>query len=258
MPPGLVWQGEQWTSLGDNMAADSREREELVQINPSGGGEVADRTRIVLRPLASPMPLGFFAFGVGIALTSLLDLGVFAQPYSHQVAVLLLAFTAPLELLAAVFAMLARDPGAGTALAVLGATWISTGVGMLLAPPGTTSPVSGAFAICLTAVLLVLAAAASQGKPALAILLGLSTLRFLANGIHELLDSRPWATAAGALGMLIAAFSVYGGLALLLEDSLGRTVLPTGRRGRARDSIEGGFAAQLAQLETEAGVRNQL
>ncbi len=243
--------------LDDNLAAAAPERTPpMSAVQPASA--TADRTRIVLRPLASPMPLGFFAFAVGIALTSLLDLGVFAEPYAHQVAVLLLAFTAPLEMLAAVFAMLARDPGAGTALSVLGAAWIGTGLGMLLAPPGATSPVAGAFSLCLTAILLVLAGAASNGKPALATLLALSTLRFAASGLHQLLASHRWAMVAGALGMLIAAFSLYGGLSLLLEDSLGRTVLPTGRRGRARESIEGGFEAQLAQLETEAGVRNQL
>jgi len=221
-------------------------------------GDIADRTRIVLRPLASPLPLGFFAFGVGIVLTSLLDLTVLAPEYGHQVALLLLVFPAPLELLAAVFAMLARDPGAGTALAVFAATWTATGLGMILAPPGSTSPVTGTFDMCLTAVLVALACASALGKPALSILLGLASVRFLCTGLDELLDSQPWAQAAGIIGLVITAFSLYGGLALLLEDSRGRTLLPTGRRGRARDSIQGGFDAQLAQVEAEAGVRNQL
>ena len=231
-----------------NVAAEAAER----------SVDAADRTRILLRPLASPMPMGFFAFGVGISLTSLLDLGVFAASYSHQVAVLLLAFTAPLQLLAAIFALLARDVGAGTALGVFGATWLATGLGLLLAPPGATSPVTGAFSLYLAVVLLLLAIAASHGKPALAILLGLATLRFLTNGLYQLLAGQLWAHVSGALGMVIAVFSLYGGLSLLLEDSLGRIVLPTGRRGRARESLEGDFTAQLAQLETEAGVRNQL
>jgi hypothetical protein len=35
-------------------------------------------------------------------------------------------------------------------------------------------------------------------------------------------------------------------------------VLPLGRRGRARSSLEGGLADQLCHAEQEAGVRRQL
>lgn len=36
------------------------------------------------------------------------------------------------------------------------------------------------------------------------------------------------------------------------------TVLPLGRRGRARTSLEGGLDRQLHRAESEAGVRRQL
>lgn len=64
--------------------------------------------------------------------------------------------------------------------------------------------------------------------------------------------------AAGWIGVPLAAFALYGGLALLLEDSMQRTVLPLGRRGRARTSLEGGLGYQIHQAEQEAGVRRQL
>ena len=82
--------------------------------------DLAPRTHIVLRPVGSPLPLGFFAFGTGVALTSLLELQVLTA--SHQVAVLLLTFPAPLELLACVLAYLVRDSGAATSMGVSGAT----------------------------------------------------------------------------------------------------------------------------------------
>ena len=63
---------------------------------------------------------------------------------------------------------------------------------------------------------------------------------------------------AGWIGPPLAAFSLYGGLALLLEDGAQRTVLPIGRRGRARSSLEGGIGSQIEQAEREAGVRRQL
>ena len=46
--------------------------------------------------------------------------------------------------------------------------------------------------------------------------------------------------------------------ALLLEESTQRMVLPLGRRGRARTSLEGSFEHQVRRAEKEAGVRRQL
>lgn len=226
--------------------------------DPSQDVELASRTRVVLRPVASPLPLGFFAFGVAIVLTTLLDLGAFPVRDSHEVAVLLLAFTGPLELLAAVFALLARDVGAGTSLGVFGATWVSYGTALLLTVPGSRSPVLGSFFLALCVVLLALAVASLSGKPALGLLLLLAFLRFAATGLYEILGASWLQTAAGGVGALLALVSFYGGLALLIEDSQGRIVLPTGRRGRASESLEAGLGAQLASLESEAGVRNQL
>ena len=45
---------------------------------------------------------------------------------------------------------------------------------------------------------------------------------------------------------------------LPLEERYQRAVLPLGRRGRARSSIEGSFAHQVQQAEQEPGVRRQL
>jgi hypothetical protein len=64
--------------------------------------------------------------------------------------------------------------------------------------------------------------------------------------------------ASGWLGVPLAAFSVYGALALLLEDGAQQTVLPLGRRGRARTSLEGDPAHQIEQAESEPGIRRQL
>lgn len=217
-----------------------------------------DRTTIVLRPIASPMPLGFLAFAVGTAVTAMSSLGVVPSSDGHQVAVLLLTFTGPLQLLAAVFAFLARDVGAGTAFAVFAGTWVSTGTGQLLAPDGSTSPVTAVFFVALAVVALLLAVSARSGKPALTVLLVLSAARLVVLAVHEATGSSALDRAAGVVGSVIALASLYGALALLLEDAQGRLVLPTGRRGTARDSFEGDLDAQLAGLDSEAGVRNQL
>jgi hypothetical protein len=43
-----------------------------------------------------------------------------------------------------------------------------------------------------------------------------------------------------------------------LEDGAQRTVLPLGRRGRARASLEGDILSQIENAEQEPGVRRQL
>ena len=43
----------------------------------------------------------------------------------------------------------------------------------------------------------------------------------------------------------------------MLEENEQRTVLPLGRRGRARSSLEGSLDRQIEQAEQEPGVRRQ-
>jgi len=56
----------------------------------------------------------------------------------------------------------------------------------------------------------------------------------------------------------VFGIALYGGLAFLLEDTLGKTVLPLARRGAARTAIESGLEEQLHAIEDEAGVRRSL
>lgn len=76
--------------------------------------------------------------------------------------------------------------------------------------------------------------------------------------LYQATGSAGMERAAGWLGIPLAAFALYGGLALLLEESHQRMVLPLGRRGRARTSLEGRFAHQVHRAEQEPGVRRQL
>lgn len=59
---------------------------------------------------------------------------------------------------------------------------------------------------------------------------------------------RPIGTAGDAL---------CGALALLLEDQ-GKHVLPLFRRGKAHEAIHGDLHEQIAAIENEPGVRQQL
>jgi hypothetical protein len=79
-------------------------------------------TRIMLRPVASSLPLGFLAFGTGSVLLTALELHWVPVAQGSTLMVMVLA----LEALAGLFAFLARDSGAATALP---GAWPGTGRG---------------------------------------------------------------------------------------------------------------------------------
>lgn len=215
--------------------------------------------RIVLRPLASSLPLGLFAFGMGTILLSAVELHWAPLAQTSSLMIMVLAFVAPLELISGLFAFPARDVGAATGLCLLGAAWAAAALTVLRGPPGSRSTALAIFLLMMAAIMLVLSAASLRAKPAFGLLLMLGACRFALTGIYQgsLAGGPVIATVAGWIGLPLAAFSLYGGLALMLEDSAQRTVLPTGRRGRARASLEGTLAHQIA-AEREAGVRRQL
>ncbi len=223
-----------------------------------GEAPVEAAFRIMLRPIASGLPLGFFAFTGGTVLLSALELGWTPVATTAQVAVLVLAFVVPLELLSGIFAFLARDSGAATGLTTLSAAWAATAVSLLHGPPGALSRPLAIFLLVLAVVMLVLSVTAVTGKPLFGVLLLIGAGRFALTGVYQATGSTGVDHAAGWLGVPLALFALYGGLALLLEESYQRMVLPLGRRGRARSSFEGGFEHQVRQAEQEAGVRRQL
>src|SRR6185437_5128125 len=102
-------------------------------------------TRIMLRPLGSPLPLGFFAFCFGMVLTSALELGWLPEGQGRLVAIIGLAFVAPLELLACVLAYLSRDTAGGTIMGIFSTTWVILALFTLTSPPGAMSAAIGLF-----------------------------------------------------------------------------------------------------------------
>ena len=69
---------------------------------------IEEVTRIVLRPLASPVPLAFFAFGAGSVLQSALQLGLIPQEEGPSLAVVFGAFVFPLQFLGSLLAFYTR------------------------------------------------------------------------------------------------------------------------------------------------------
>jgi uncharacterized protein len=214
-------------------------------------------SRIVLRPIGTPLPLGFLALAVATLSFSALQLGWVPPQQGRVVALSALLLTAPLQLLASVFGFLARDPVAGTGMGVLAGTWGLAGYVTLTSPPGSTSTALGIGLLAAGAGMLVPAAAAAV-KPVAAAVMGLAAVRFAVTGVFEITASPTWKTVAGVTGLVLAAVAYYAAFGFELEDAKRKTVLPLLRKGPARTALHGDVADQLDGVAHEAGVREQL
>ena len=214
--------------------------------------------RIVLRPIGNPLPLGFLALAAATLLVSGLQLGWLEPSDGKAVALILIAFVFPLQLLASILGYLARDVVAGTGMGVLAGSWLSVALVQLNSPPGSTSDALGLFLLIAAVAMLVSAGAATTGKLVPATVLATTALRFAVTGAYQLTASPDWKQAAGIIGLVLCAFAVYAALAMALEDAKRETILPLGRRGVGRQSMGSGLDAQLEGIEHEAGVREQL
>jgi succinate-acetate transporter protein len=216
------------------------------------------QVRVVVRPYGSSIPLGFFAFGIGMFLYAALDAPWVKATQGHSIGLLLAGFVAPLEIVATVFAFLARDTVAAATLGLFAGSWFVGGLTTMQAKPGVLDPAVGYFLIAFTVVVLLLAVAAIFGKPLIAVLLFVSAARGLLSAAYDLGAGQTWNHVGGWLALGIFCIAMYGGIAFLLEDAQGRTVLPLARRGGSREAMEGGLSEQLRGLEDEAGVRHTL
>ncbi|MEE1941089.1 GPR1/FUN34/YaaH family transporter [Streptomyces sp. TRM 70361] len=205
--------------------------------------EANPHSRIMLRPIASPLPMGFLGLSFGTFLFAAFQLGWLPEPEEDRVALAVLLLTVPLELLASVFGFLCRDPGAAVVMAVLAGSWALVGTFKALSPPGTYSEVLGV-ALLAVAVLLLVTSAAEIGKPLVGAVVVLAAVRFAVTGITELTASSGWQTAAGLTGLLLAVLAAYAALAFLLENAQNRPVLPV-LRGKPVGEEEPGVRPRL-------------
>jgi succinate-acetate transporter protein len=234
----------------------------MAQDSPAADGGLAsprvqDLTRVVLRPLATPLPLGFLALAIGSVLLSALQLQWIATSSGAQVATVLLAFVAPIEGLTAIIAFLIRDVVMATLLGLLAGSWATTGLLLKEGTPGLRNATLGLLAIAVATALLVPVVTASLSKPAAAVIGLVAAARFALTGIYELGAPSAWQTATGVVGVILVATALYGSLALALEDAQHRAVLPVSRRSTSRYAMSGDLGHQLDGLPTEAGVRQE-
>jgi uncharacterized protein len=214
--------------------------------------------RIVVRPYASSLPLGFFSFGLGMLVLGGASNGWLHASDRHTIGLLLAAFVFPLELVCAIFALLARDTFGATGLGLFTTSWLALGLVDLTSSQDALSRAVGLFEFGFAFAVVLLAIAAFGGKPLIGAIMLVAATRSTLAAVHEW-GGPSWAwTTAGWLGVAIFGAAMYGGLAFLLEDVQKRAVLPVFRRGASKDSLEGDLASQLAQLGDEAGVRKTL
>src|SRR3954469_2146116 len=102
-------------------------------------GDLRPYTRITLRPIASPLPLGLLALMCASIVLSLQQVGALKTSDGKAIAFILVGFVVPLQLVATILSFLARDTVAGTGLGLFTGAWLSTALVTLTAPPGSTS-----------------------------------------------------------------------------------------------------------------------
>lgn len=213
--------------------------------------------RAVLRPVGSPLPLGFIGLFIATSSFSALQLGWIGTSQSHTIALAVLVLTVPVQLLAAVFGFLSRDPVAATGMGVLAGTWAAAGLATFTSPPGSTSPGLGVILVAAGAAMLIPAIAAHAKALAAAVMV-LSAVRFAVTGVAEINGAPGWLTAAGWVGVVLALLSLYAALAFELEGAENRGVLPIGRRGPAAAAVSDDDRSDVETLDKEPGVRSQL
>ncbi len=214
--------------------------------------------RIVVRPLATPLPLGLYSFGIGMLMLAAQSAGWIPIAQGKDVGLIVASFVFPLESAAAIFAFLARDAVAATALGLFSTSWLTIGLALILGPPGSSVAALGFYLVAFAAAVGTLALLGLSGKPLLSVILALSTTRAIIDAIYEFSGSLGAERAAGYAAAAIAVAAWYAGTAMVLEDVQQSTVLPIFRRGTSKTAIEGGLADQLSGLGSEAGVRRPL
>ena len=101
------------------------------------------------------------------------------------------------------------------------------------------------------------AATAALSKLVPAFVFAVASVRFLLTGVYELSSHHGWEDAAGVVGLVLFALAMYAAWAAALEDALGQTVLPFGRRGKGKIAIGGSWLEQAKDSPTEPGGRTQ-
>ena len=224
----------------------------------AGIPDAPDLTRIFLRPLANPLSLGFLGAFFSTMLLAGTELGWVPAREFHKLALGILVFTVPLQLISCVCGFLVRDTVCATGIGVQAGMWAVIGLDHLFSRPDSTTAalglmlVMGALAVAMPAV-----GAASSKMLASAVMFA-TAVRWAVTAGYEFSSGSTWKTAAGAAGILLAVLALYASLAFEIEDQRRRTEQPTFRVCAGKTAIDAPKPMQVDQVANEAGVRKQL
>jgi uncharacterized protein len=212
-------------------------------------------SRVFLRPIGVPLPLGLAGLAIASFVVSGLELDWIKQTEALQVGLILVSVPFILQLVASVLSYLARDGAAGATLGVLATSWLALGLIHVAAPDSRTSSALGLLLLVAATSIALSALAVGAAKPLPAVVFLAAALRFALSGIYQLSTVSAWEHAAGILGLVVCGLAGYCLLAFELESQQSSAVLPTFRRKAGEAAIEAGPRAQLDQVVHEAGVR---
>jgi succinate-acetate transporter protein len=231
----------------------------MVESNPGygDGSQAVHASRVFLRPLANPLSLGFLGLAFATIMLSSTQLGWAPSDESHLVAIGVLVFAVPLQFVSCIYGFLVRDTVCATGIGVQAGMWAAIGTAQLVSPPGSTTTALGLMLVMGAVTLAMPASGATRSTLLAAAVLYATAARWALTAAYELSSSSAWETAAGAMGVLLAALALYASLAFEIEDQQRRTVLPTLRRGPGQKAMTAPLAEQVANVANEAGVRKQ-
>ncbi len=220
--------------------------------------------QVFLRPLATPLPMGFLALVVATTVYSSIQLGWISPVGGLVAGRVVLVLCVPVFLISCIFGFLSRDPVAGTGMGMLALGWGSIAMATVTTHLPLPSPAESVILYALAGIMLV-PVIASFGKPVAGLVMLLTATRFAVTATAGLASSYHWAAAtgwadvAGWVGIALAAVGLYAALAFELEGVAHRAVLPVPRMGSARiDAAHVALDEQEPNLIREAGVRQQL
>ncbi len=229
-------------------ARESRNWSDLAAADTEEGWR--SRTRIVLTPMSAPSIMGLFGFFAATAMVGSWQAGWYGSSTTPSILwPFALFFGGLAQLTAAFFALRARDGVAVAAHSTWGSFWLGWGVLTALAstgimkpiPLGSTNTAFGFWFIVLAAITLMCAVGAMFDGIAIAVVLwtlfagaGLTAVGFWAGSLG-------WTHIGGWLFVASAVTAWYTASAMMLENAMGRTVLPLGKYSKAAN-VPGGHA----------------
>ena len=249
------------TTSGAGRATEARRHQRRYRLEDNVAAEAppaewAERSRIVLTPIAAPSILGLFGFFAATLLVGSHLAGWWGSASAPTLVFPFAFFLGGLaQFVAGVWAYRARD-GLATAMhGIWGAFWMSFGLYQLLAALGTLPPVTAPQDTAFGFWFIALGAITAMGAmAALAESIGLfAVLAPLAAGsifaAVGYIGGVSWClTVAGWLFVFSAGFAWYTASAMMLKGAFGRTILPTGEL-EAAGNIPGRKPAQPVEYE---------